>query len=287
MQSWKNYDRPRWGRYRSQYVYRCPSVTCRNTIVEPGWLPASSIIDWSLPGQRIGDRSKPLAEKTMARIRAGIDRYWNAADLEADRVDPLAVPVEGRIGNDARSVGIPLRTLTTRNETGIAVPPSFIAELRGGSSDARSTSDPLATVTAGGTHHGLVTTYYGNGGTAPAEQPLSTITTVERHALLMRNNGSKGAGAEMTTPASEVARTITTHGHQSLLQRQAAGPVDVDDVLFRMLTTRELIGAMAFPGDYVVLGNRREQARMAGNAVTPPAARDLVSAVVNSLGIAS
>ncbi len=53
----------------------------------------------------------------------------------------------------------------------------------------------------------------------------------------------------------------------------------VDDVLFRMLEPNEVIAAVAFPSSYVVLGNRRERVRMAGNAVTPPAARDLISAV--------
>jgi DNA (cytosine-5)-methyltransferase 1 len=53
--------------------------------------------------------------------------------------------------------------------------------------------------------------------------------------------------------------------------------------MFRMLEPAEVIAAMAFPDTYVVLGNRREQVRMAGNAVTPPAARDLVAAVVESL----
>ena len=58
----------RWGRYRAQYNYRCPHTACRNQIVEPGWLPASSAIDWSIAGERIGDRARPLAPKTLARI---------------------------------------------------------------------------------------------------------------------------------------------------------------------------------------------------------------------------
>jgi DNA (cytosine-5)-methyltransferase 1 len=40
---------------------------------------------------------------------------------------------------------------------------------------------------------------------------------------------------------------------------------------------------MAFPHEYVILGTRREQVRMAGNAVTPPAARDLVTTVAATL----
>ena len=304
-----------WGRYRAQYVYRCPNVRCRNGIVEPLYRPAADIIDWTLEGQRIGDRKKPLAEKTMARIQAGIDRYWAPTIIEAagntyDAANPrhpghgrpdgymrawpisdplrtvhttmskaIAVPVEGRDGKQAAPVDLPLRTMTTRSETGLA----FMAELRGGGSKHRPVSDPLSTVTASGNHHGLVTTFYGKGGAQSTDVPLPTVTTVEKHALLMRNNSSKGSGAEHSTPVAEPARTITTSGHQSLLDADRP-TVDIDDVRFRMLEPREIIAAMDFPGDYVVLGNRREQVRMAGNAVTPPAARDLVGVVAESLG---
>lgn len=306
MQSFKKHD-VAWGRYRAQYVYRCPNVKCRNQIIEPLFRPAADIIDWTLEGTRIGDRVKPLAAKTMARIQAGIDRYWS----------PLLVPVEGREGKQAQPVSLPSRTMTTRNETGMAFltqfrnrirdldpaveplttvvadganhgicqAPAFIAELRGGGSKHRPVTDPLCTVTASGNHHGLVTTYYGNGGTVRTDDPLPTCTTVERHALLMRNNSSKGSGAEMVTPVAEAARTVTTHGHQSLLDADRP-TVDIDDVRFRMLEPREIIAAMDFPESYVVLGNRREQVRMAGNAVTPPAARDLVGVVAESLRVA-
>jgi DNA (cytosine-5)-methyltransferase 1 len=330
-------DGARWGRYRAQYVYRCPRAACQYSIVEPLYRPAADIIDWSLEGTRIGDRSKPLAVKTMARIQAGIDKYWK----------PLLVPVEGRDGKQAAPVDAPARTMTTRNETGllvpcggtwrenaapteepistrttsdpdgVAMPPflsvmrgqsgnhdvdapistvsaggihhalvePFIAELRGGGSKARSTGDPLSTVTASGNHHGLVTSYYGKGTAQPTDEALPTITTVEKHALIMRNNTPRsGNGSEMTTPVSEPVRTVTTSGHQSLLDADRP-TIDIDDVRFRMLEPREIVAAMDFPGGYVVLGNRREQVRMAGNAVTPPAARDLVGIVAESLGV--
>lgn len=268
VQVWKNPTK-RQGKYRQQYVYRCPNVACRNTILEPAWLPASSVIDWSNLGTRIGDRDRPLATKTRARIAAGIERYWT----------PLAVPVEGRDGKQARPVSDPLRAQTTRNETGIAMPP-FMVELRGGGSVARPAARPLATVTAAGNHHGLVVPYYSTGQARPTSDPLGTVTTVERHALVMRNNTG---GAEMVTPVTEPVRTVTTTGHQSLLAPVAGAKLDVDDVRFRMLEPGEIARAMAFPDEYVILGTKREQVRMAGNAVTPPAARDLVAAVSASL----
>lgn len=368
------------GRYRSQYVYRCPHVACRNRILEPGWLPASTIIDWSLRGERIGDRTKPLAAKTRARIAAGIARYWGPLHLEAagntyDAADPkhpqhgnpnsyyrawstdeplrtlhtieskaLAIPTEGRadvLSARDMDAGV-LRTQTTRATMGVALPP-FIAELRGGGSTARPAADPLATVTASGNHHALVTSYYGNNeGAKPVTDPLDTVTATDRHALLtpaggtwndtayptdkamrtlttrettalvMTNNHANRAhpvedpaptmttatggghglimrnntgGAEMITPATEPIRTITTAGHQSVLTADdiAKAAAQVDDVLFRMLEPAECKRAMAFPTEYVMLGNRREQVKMAGNAVTPPAARDLIAAVAETL----
>lgn len=40
---------------------------------------------------------------------------------------------------------------------------------------------------------------------------------------------------------------------------------------------------MAFPADYRVLGNKREQVRQLGNAVTPPVMQMLVERIVKSL----
>ncbi|MGP5086835.1 DNA cytosine methyltransferase [Brachybacterium tyrofermentans] len=237
---------------------------------------AASIIDWTNLGQRIGDRERPLADKTMKRIQAGINRYWAVPEREplivnqvsgadASRSTPvrdaaptmvaggrhasLLVPVEGRAGKAAGSIAEPYRTQTTRNETGLLATAPFIAELRGGGSDARSTTQPLATVTASGNHH----------------------------ALVMRNNHG---GAEMSTPVGEPVRTITTAGHQSLI---SGGTPAIQDCSFRMLSPKEIQQAMAFPEEYRILGTKREQVRMAGNAVTPPAARDLVAAVAASL----
>ncbi|QZH69415.1 DNA cytosine methyltransferase [Mycolicibacterium farcinogenes] len=333
------------GRYRSQYVYRCPHVACRNAIVEPPAMPAADAIDWTLPGERLGDkplrefRNKdtgkvvvaPLAPKTMARITAGIERYWapfitehrheyrvRGVDVPLQTVAAagnhfgLAVPIEGRDGKVAAPVELPLRTATTRNETALVVPcggtwrdaattanvpistrttresdgiafPPFVAELRGGASDVRSVNDPLATVTASGNHHGLITSYYGNGSTHSTDEALATVTAIHRHALLMRNNGVRGGHpARHTTPIDEPARTVTTSGHQSLLTAHAL-PIDLSDVLFRMLEPHEIGRAMAFGRNYVVLGNKRQRVRQYGNAVTPPVAGVIVSALVEAI----
>ncbi|MGW5751279.1 DNA cytosine methyltransferase [Nocardia rhamnosiphila] len=260
VQAWKNPDRP-WGRYRAQYLWRCPSITCRNTIVEPDWLPAASVIDWNLRGQRIGDRTKPLAAKTLARIQAGIDKYahtpvlvpaggtWRQAGTSVAEAmparttretDALLVPVEGRDGKQAQHAWTPMRTMTTRSETGVLVP------------------------------------YYGNGTPRSTQDPHGTATTRDRWAMVipLRNHNTAKTSRD---PLDTVAAAGTHHGLASRAAR-------VEDCEFRMLEPYEIKQAMAFDRDYIMAGNRREQVRLAGNAVTPPAARDLITAVAESLG---
>lgn len=173
----------RWGRYRAQYLYKCPTVACRGRVVEPGFLPASTAIDWSISGQRIGDRTKPLADKTRTRIAGGLKKYagqpmhieaagntyerpgsgyvraWPVSEelktLHTTATKALVVPVEGRQGLEARHASEPLRTQTARHQDAVVVPP-FIAELRGGGSTHSPVSDVMATVTASGNHHALV-----------------------------------------------------------------------------------------------------------------------------------
>lgn len=286
----------------------------------------------------------------------GYYRAWSTLDtlrtLHTQETKALVVPLEGRAGDRVKSSDDPLRTQTSRhldamvtpapfmlerrgeyrtrsldepistltaNDTTKAViePAPFIAELRGGGSDARSVEDPMSTVTASGNHHGLVvpaggtwnddarptsephrtmttretsallTPYYGSADSSrPVEEPVGTLTTRDRYALIMRNNSSRGDGGEMVTPAIEYLRTLTSKGHQTVLTPGdiEAAEAQVDDCLFRMLEPHEVAAGMAFPADYIWGGTRRERVKLAGNAVTPPAARDLMAAVAESLG---
>lgn len=59
--------------------------------------------------------------------------------------------------------------------------------------------------------------------------------------------------------------------------------LNVEDCYFRMLQPHEIGRAMAFPDAYVVLGNKRDQVKQYGNAVTPPAMAWLIDRVTESL----
>ena len=299
IQTWKKPGAD-MGRYRQQYVYRCPAVACRGQIVEPYFVPASAAIDWSIPGTRIGDKPlrefyadkektlslgfHPLAPKTLARIVAGIAKYvtptlvpsggtWSETaqplnvpmrarttrENEGVFVPPLVVPVEGRDGKQAASLNEHLRTLTTRAETAVVFPP-FVAELRGGGSDHRPVSESLATITASGNHHGLVT---------PSDQMAAWA------AVYAYDSGN------LHNPHRAPLPTQTTLQGDSILS--GIGLPNVMDCYFRMLDPDEIHRGMAFTADYVILGNRRERVKQLGNAVTPPAAEVLISALVECI----
>lgn len=382
------------GRYRQQYLYRCPRMSCRGQVVEPGALPAAVAIDWSLLGTRIGDRDVPLRPKTIARIEAGLRRYARPITLQSGGSDrgpgsrtrpagepfatvtttpnmavacpPMMVPAGGTWRDEAAPVTGPMPARTARENDGLATPPflvplrsgrdrsipvseptatvvadgsnhalltpPFITVHRGADGDVRTceASDPATTISAGGNHLGLaippfITVLRNNQDSQTVAEPLGTVATSGAHhalisppdlAMVMRNNSSRGDGGEHSTPATAPLRTLTSAGHQSLITWEhlahllvpyygtgvahpasepagtmstrdryalAAPAVDVNDVLFRMLEPHEIGAAMAFAAGYQVVGNKRERVRQYGNAVTPPVAEVLISALVEAI----
>lgn len=108
VQTWKRPGGRVWGRYGQQYYYTCP--TCRATAI-PGAAPASQIIDWTLPAERIGDRAKPLAANTIKRIRRGLERL--ASEPFAIRLLQSGAP---------KTLTLPLVTLTARHDMAMVLP---------------------------------------------------------------------------------------------------------------------------------------------------------------------
>lgn len=260
VQSWKH-PTHRYGKYRQQYVYRCPQ--CAHEVT-PAYAPAACAIDWSLPAPRIGDRTKPLREKTMQRIAYGLSKFAQtpaSADTQA-QVSSLLMQLS-HSGTDAgRIVSTstdPFPTQTARDDLAVVLP--FLLDHLG-EYRPRSLVAPFSTICAAGNHHSLIVppawswlmSYYNHGQLVPVSHPTPTITTLERHALVIGE-----------------ATSATTHA------------LTVESCGFRMLTTKEIQAAMAFPASYVLTGTRREQVKLLGNAVTPPAMRLLMERVIASL----
>ncbi|MEV6527143.1 DNA cytosine methyltransferase [Longispora sp. NPDC051575] len=301
VQAWKN-PRKQWGRYGShgQYVWACPTTACRGNRVHPTVLPAAAAIDWSLTGTRVGDRPTPLADKTMARIRAGLQRYAR----------PVMVPTGGTWRTDAVPLDQPMPARTTRENDGVGVPP-FLALLRSDRARTIGIDEPLATIVSDGSGHALVHPQPLPGRAAtpllvglegrgdhvrPVDAPMRVQTGRHQDALVVPGHVQAGDGAvgwpDLLVPyyGTGVARTasqpmgaLTTRDRYAFLTSGVATSLDPLDCHFRMLEPSEIQLAMAFDPRYEILGTRRERVRQAGNAVTPPAARDLIAALAEAI----
>jgi len=288
------------GRYRQQWLWTC--LVC-GTACEPAAEPAAKIIDWALPCPRIGDRARPLADATRTRIYAGLERYGWA---------PITTSGAGNVhertpGNRARSVNEPLAVQQTTATSAVATPPGFLFQTAHGGR-VTALDDPHPTVCASDDRQALVVPMRRNGRAASTDEVVPTVTAGgTHHGLLMRNNTGH---AEMVTPLTEPARTMTTKGHQSLLVpyngHGHAKPVDVplgtqptkhrwalvdpdaviDECGFRMLEPYEIAAAMAFPERYIPLDlTKKDQMKLAGNAVTPPVMAWIVGRILQAMEV--
>lgn len=149
IQAWKKAKQ--WGRYgkRRQYIYCCPQCGIE---VMPGYRPAADIIDWSLPSEKIGERQKPLKEKTLQRVLAGLKKfgYWShVADLSHSHAAH-----NGKV----HSTADPLPTETSQQRHALIQP--FIASYHGGRDAVQPADMPLPVVTTFNHEHALVTPPY-------------------------------------------------------------------------------------------------------------------------------
>ncbi len=144
------------GRYQRQWAWGC--VVC-GAYCGPGTSPAASIIDWALPCPRIGDRTRPLAPATRARIMAGLQRYGWA---------PITTSGAGNVhertpGNRARSIAEPLSTQQTTATSALATPPGFLFQTAHGGRTTDPHTEVHPTVCASDDRMSLVVPLRSNG----------------------------------------------------------------------------------------------------------------------------
>jgi len=243
-------DTRQFGRYRQSWVWRCTQCL---SVVEPDAAPASEAIDWSLPSERIGDRTKPLANATLRRIQLGLERL-GIPSYQGYSNGELAMIVETAHQGERvpKTVHTPFRTITASDDRPLLVEPSqafYVRNFAGGeiidNSMVHDASTPFGTTTAHD-HTSLLIPYYGHGTPRLSNEPIGTLTTKDRYALV--------------TPS-----------------------INLEDCQYRMLEPHEVGRAMAFPESYRVKGTKKERVKLYGNAVTPPVMEFLVGRVAKAL----
>ncbi len=182
-----------WGKYDRQYTYACP--LCQRRVL-PATQAASTIIDWEMPITKIKDRTRPLNDKTMNRIRAGIRKFGTRPDV---------IDLGYRSGDRVYSIDKPMPTQTTHQTMMLAQP--FISEMYGNVTN-RSVNDPLGTVMTVQKHmlvnpSAFIGSYYGGrDAVASVNDPLPTITTFNnQHMLVEPGIDLSEVGVRMLQPS--------------------------------------------------------------------------------------
>lgn len=312
VQTWKN-SKKQFGKYRQQYVYCCPTCTL---VVEPYYYAAFNIIDWNDRGVRIGDRKKPLKNKTMKRIRYGLDKfgpnpylvqiaygdkangivrgihdphYSQTTSIGQAIINPFIVRLE--YGQMVKSASESLPVQTTRESMMLINPPFIIkGEHSFQEPQVRSVDDTLQTQVTRQTM-GLLTPpflidLHSNGKAREIISETSTITAGGiKNGLVTTESwncflSAYYNGSHCVKHITEAIGTQTTNDRNSLVMYQNP---EIEECFYRMLKAREVKLGMAFNENYVVLGNSRDQVKQCGNAVTPPVSKWLTETSIESL----
>lgn len=227
----RQWEGQRAGKYNQQYIWGCPRHMTRT---EPLIMPASTAIDWTNLGVRIGDREelgmRRLAGRTMRRIEMGLDMIadpvliaaggntWDAAAGSGGTylraADPMSWPLSAEQGTATQGIATsPAKFVMATNHDG--GPRAFDPD--GAPLPTRSTKNGEALVMTAP----FVTMLRENGKPTPVYQaPLQAVMTGRHHALtvppgafLMKHQGGylddRHAVASVDTPMPTVT---TRHG---------------------------------------------------------------------------
>lgn len=144
------------------------------------WKPVREVLDLTDEGSSIFTKKKPLCEKTLERIYAGLIKF--VAGGKENFLVKWNSMKDGRYRTP--SIEEPCPTLPCRNAIGV-VKAQFLSKQFSGDpmSKNQSIEQPAGTVTTVD-HHAFVTAYYGNGYNSSIEEPAPTVTTKDRLSIV-------------------------------------------------------------------------------------------------------
>lgn len=181
------------------------------------WKPVREVLDLDDEGESIFAKKKPLCEKTLERIYAGLIKFV-AGGKERHEAWILKYNSTNQYGHhNPPSIDEPCPTVAVQNRLGL-VKAQFLSKQFSGDpmSKNQGIDRPAGTVTCKD-HHAFVTAYYSNGFNQSVDEPAPTVTTKDRIALVTSQfiaNEYSGGGqlsdinqpcpAVLTTPKQKV-----------------------------------------------------------------------------------
>ena len=240
-----------------------PTVTCANrgelTLISPTLIQTGY-------GERTGQEPRaPGLDQPLGTFVAGGVKHAIAGAVLVGTGGP-------EYSGKPAPIDLPAGTLMTKNHRSVVT--AFMAQMNGGfnTTVSRSVEDPMTTVTNTGSQQQLVTANLlhlrGNCDAKDCAEPLHTVSAAGTHHGLVEYTLSpeheEGAlrvaaflisyyGAENVSAANEPAPTITTRDRLGLVTVTIKGtPYVIVDICLRMLQPSELYKAQGFPDDYII-----------------------------------
>lgn len=275
----------------------------------PRWRAAREIIDWTLEGESIFQRTKPLKPNTMKRIIEGLKKFG------APEARPFIIQMEN--GGNVDSIDRPLRTITANKKGGtVALVQPFLSVYHGGKARVQSTDNPIPTLDTQnrfGLVEPFIFQYHHHSSAKSIEEPLPTATSMNKFGLVepfILSQASGGAPRSIEEPVpstptkgahaliepylveyygmgkarniEEPVPTIPTKDRFALVQPEIEedGITYRMDIRYRMLQPHELSAAMGFPEGYRFAGTKTSKVKMIGNAVAINVAKALVTSLL-------
>ena len=178
------------------------------------WNPVKDVLDFTDEGKSIFARKKPLAEKTLERIYAGLIKFV-AGGKDAFIVKYNSMSRTGKY--QSPSIDEPCPTVATQGRLTLAKV-SFLSKQYSGHPGSKNISveEPAGTITCKD-HHAFVSAYYGNGNNHSVDSPSPTVTTKDRLALVTPFFMNYYSGGGQLGSVNEPCPAVTTVPKQRMI----------------------------------------------------------------------
>lgn len=178
------------------------------------WNAVKEVLDFTDEGDSIFCRKKPLAEKTLERIYAGLIKFV-AGGKDAFIVKYNSMNRNGKY--QPPSIDEPCPTVATQGRLALAKV-SFLSKQYSGHPESKNISieEPAGTITCKD-HHAFVSVYYGNGYNHSVESPAPAILTKDHLALVTPFFMNYYSGGGQLGGVDEPCPAITTVPKQRIV----------------------------------------------------------------------
>lgn len=189
-------------------------VLCGLGLDTAPWRPVKDVLDLNDEGNSIFTKKKPLCERTLERIYAGLIKFV-AGGKDAFLIKYNSYNRQGHY--KAPGIDEPCPTVAVQNRLGIARVQFLSKQFSGEPYDKNiSIEQPAGSITTKD-HHAFISAYYGHGFNQSLDEPARTITTSDRFALITNQFLDMQFGNGTPSSIEAPSPTVTTRPKQQLV----------------------------------------------------------------------